>query len=516
MRFASGILALSWVLLLPATAQEPRMMTGEVFDAELYNSFPLKPKVSTRAVLPPRVNLEQYCPTPGNQGSYMTCSAWSSAYHFRTIIEAKQRGLTDRAEIDKIAYSPTWVYEILKKDGDDTCFTGLATAQSLLVFKQLGVPSISSLPFSCLKGSKEVRFQVLDPLIAEAASAKIRDMQILFKHGDTIDPQDKIRAIKKVLAEGYPVLISHTLYNSFGRSKTVWHPEPGEKLADEHGSHAMVVVGYDDNLHGGAFRYLNSWGPEWGDGGYIWVPYDVTGELCYGAYQAYPFAKNPKPLPVPAPSVTDVPDPVAPNISPGPKPPSPVAPDTPVGSVDFVTREGADMPVSRISTRGLVVEQDTPESEAEMSAYRMSQPYPAGTRFRFYLSTKTEGYIYAFASDLTRKVTKIFPYEPGLSPLVGTDSVIAFPADDKVIRMDEQAGTDYLLILFSQQALDVEKMTAAMNGVDGGLTRKIESALGPALVAQEKITFQPGRVSFSVKPDAKGTVVPVMIEINRK
>ena len=174
------------------------------------------------------------------------------------------------------------------------------------------------------------------------------------------------------------------------------------------------------------------------------------------------------------------------------------------------------MPVDRISSQGFVDQDATPGTEKELSAYRMREAYPAATRFRFYLTAKTEGYVYAFASDLTRKVTQIFPHEPGISPLIGADSVIAFPADDKVIRMDDQPGTDYLLVLFSQQELDLEKMMAAMDKAEGGLTRKIETALGPALIEQDEIAFQPGKVSFVVKPEAKGTVVPVMIEINRK
>ena len=35
--------------------------------------------------------------------------------------------------------------------------------------------------------------------------------------------------------------------------------------------HAMVIIGYDDNMYGGAFEILNSWGEEWGDNGYIWI-----------------------------------------------------------------------------------------------------------------------------------------------------------------------------------------------------------------------------------------------------
>ena len=52
--------------------------------------------------------------------------------------------------------------------------------------------------------------------------------------------------------------------------------------------HALVAVGYDDtktiaafrsrhgtdDISGGALRVRNSWGAQWGDGGYGWLPYD--------------------------------------------------------------------------------------------------------------------------------------------------------------------------------------------------------------------------------------------------
>lgn len=40
------------------------------------------------------------------------------------------------------------------------------------------------------------------------------------------------------------------------------------------GLHAIVVVGYDDNMCGGAFRAKNSWGEWWGDDGFFWITYD--------------------------------------------------------------------------------------------------------------------------------------------------------------------------------------------------------------------------------------------------
>lgn len=507
------LLLLSAVFFFTALSAQVRP-TGEVFDAELYNSLPLKAKVSTRSILPPQVSLEKFCPTPGNQGDYMTCAAWSSAYHFRTIIEAKQRGITNQADIDKLVYSPTWVYEILKPEGDDSCGEGLATARSLLVFKELGVPSYATLPFSCLAGDQKVRFAKLDPMMAEAQKARIRDLQILFLAKEGVDPQEKIRAIKKVLAEGYPVLVSHTLYDSFHGAKDVWRTLPAEATAsDRHGSHAMVIVGYDDDKHGGAFRYLNSWGPDWGDGGFIWVPYTTTGDLCYGAYQAFPFpliapSTPPAPAPAPKPSVTPAP-------APAPPAPVPVAENLPSGSMEFRLRDGAIMPVARISSRGLITEDDSPAGY-ETPAYRASSPYPSGTRFRFYMETENEGYVYAFASDLSQKVNKIFPYDNQVSALIGANSIVAFPADTKVIRMDENPGTDYLLVLYSQQELDTDLLEKTMAVTSGGLVAKVKAALGNALIDPAMVDYQANAAGFSVKPGATGTVVPVLVEISHQ
>ena len=52
-------------------------------------------------------------------------------------------------------------------------------------------------------------------------------------------------------------------------------PYPGDELL---GGHAMLAVGYDDERmigeNQGAILARNSWGPEWGDGGYAWLAYE--------------------------------------------------------------------------------------------------------------------------------------------------------------------------------------------------------------------------------------------------
>jgi hypothetical protein len=39
------------------------------------------------------------------------------------------------------------------------------------------------------------------------------------------------------------------------------------------GGHALCVVGYDDEIGGGAFKIVNSWGRDWGNNGFFWLKY---------------------------------------------------------------------------------------------------------------------------------------------------------------------------------------------------------------------------------------------------
>jgi hypothetical protein len=95
--------------------------------------------------------------------------------------------------------------------------------------------------------------------------------------------------IKKALAAGLVVPFGVQLPEGF----TTLHGAPakqvykgaGQCANSKHcGGHAMVIVGYDDARN--AFRVLNSWGTDWGDGGYLWWDYDsLVGRAGFHAFQ---------------------------------------------------------------------------------------------------------------------------------------------------------------------------------------------------------------------------------------
>jgi C1A family cysteine protease len=82
--------------------------------------------------------------------------------------------------------------------------------------------------------------------------------------------------MKGCLASGFPFVYGFTVYESFESDavakgdKAGWVPMP---QADEQaiGGHAVIAVGYDDDDR--VFICRNSWGDQWGDAGYFYMPY---------------------------------------------------------------------------------------------------------------------------------------------------------------------------------------------------------------------------------------------------
>ncbi|TAD89861.1 MAG: peptidase C1 [Bacteroidetes bacterium] len=89
-------------------------------------------------------------------------------------------------------------------------------------------------------------------------------------------------AMKHCLAEGYPFAFGLALFGSFdraGKHGLVPAPEANAATRTSHGNHAMLCVGYSDQSQ--AFIVRNSWGEDWGEQGYCYIPYDYLANPDY-------------------------------------------------------------------------------------------------------------------------------------------------------------------------------------------------------------------------------------------
>eukprot|EP00437_Effrenium_voratum_P006895 CAMPEP_0181421272 /NCGR_PEP_ID=MMETSP1110-20121109/13015_1 /TAXON_ID=174948 /ORGANISM="Symbiodinium sp., Strain CCMP421" /LENGTH=306 /DNA_ID=CAMNT_0023544337 /DNA_START=42 /DNA_END=962 /DNA_ORIENTATION=- len=79
--------------------------------------------------------------------------------------------------------------------------------------------------------------------------------------------------MKACIKHGYPFVFGFTVMTSFSgdvaKTGKMVMPQPGDKIR---GGHAVCAVGYDDFQQ--CFIVRNSWGAEWGDKGYFYMPYE--------------------------------------------------------------------------------------------------------------------------------------------------------------------------------------------------------------------------------------------------
>ena len=82
-----------------------------------------------------------------------------------------------------------------------------------------------------------------------------------------------IEQMQECLKQGYPFVFGFTVYSSFespevAETGIMTMPEEDDQVK---GGHAVMAVGYDNNKK--VFIIRNSWGVEWGDNGYFYMPY---------------------------------------------------------------------------------------------------------------------------------------------------------------------------------------------------------------------------------------------------
>lgn len=450
-----GLYSLLFVLCLFSYGQEKGL--GLVFDEQGIREMPKAAQLATRdfRAMPSSVDLSVYAPEVGDQGKTGTCVAWSSVYHARTISLALRNGLMDKAQITASAFSPSYVYNQIREN--EGCDWGTRINEALELLKAKGAPKLLDFGFDCDRMPNPVDHR-------KAEDYRIKDYKILCYQDD----DNKVAVIKKSLSNNNPVVFGMYTVPSFSGAyyTEVWNPTPKDKDY-ERGGHAMVIVGYDDNKYGGAFRILNSWGNQWGDGGYIWIRYDDAQYAVLFAAEMIDFESEKINL---------------------------------KGAVAFQEVGGSQMTAGYSAINGI---------------YRMDKSYASGTEFQFMIENNEPAYVYAFGSDNSKQSFRIFPYDENTSPYLGyKGNSIFFPSEDQYVRMDQHAGKDVFCILYSNEAIDFDRVLTEMPRYEGTFKERLKQVLGSRLANEEQVTYSDRLIQFTSSKVDPSAIVPVIIEID--
>lgn len=227
--------------------------------------------------LPDSISWRQFAPYPGNQGNYGTCVGWSSGYCGLTTLYAKQLNIKNRNVITAMAMCPYTVYNNIKSEYDYGCQQGTTLEDAGSFLTSTGTKRFYIHESDC--GTTEEQDMKMGIYKADDFSALWEwgfDMDI-----EATSEKEKIEKTKSALADGNIVVIGMGVSTSFMRdvnSKGVWEKSTNIWENYPRGGHAMCVLGYNDKRFGGTFEVQNSWGQDWGAGGYVYITYEDFGE----------------------------------------------------------------------------------------------------------------------------------------------------------------------------------------------------------------------------------------------
>lgn len=405
--------------------------------------------------LPEKISLKRFAPTPGNQGAFSTCAGWACSYSARTILNSIKNNYIQPL-IDENAFSPSFVYNQIRKDS--SCNSPVILQEALELIKTQGVLSIKDFGYDCDRTIKSQEKY-------KAGVNKIMEYREIFNRYSS----NKILATKKSLSEFKPVIIAMDVPRSFERTGNIWVPQLSEYKVWGIG-HALVVIGYDDSLSGGSFEVINSWGTEWGNQGFCWIRYKDYDYFTFSGYEI----------------------------------------------IDDIVNANADYALS--GTLTFLLDDGNPmELKKVGSIFQTESSYSSGTKFNVLLSNNEPAFVYAFGSDLQKKITPIFPPNKKISPLLPyKNNNLALPNDYSSLMLDETTGKTYFCFIYSSKKIDIESAFKNINKSKGTFEQRVNKSFLQDIVSNSEISLkESNKIVLKAKSEGKKLVV-LIVEIDHK
>lgn len=205
-----------------------------------------------------RYSLEEYLPEIGDQGDVGSCVGWASTYYGLTVVKRIEHG-RDYPVFSPLSTFNRYCFFYHK----NPCYGGSQIDGSLEVLKKYGSPLLSEYALqNCAHDPDKTKYK-----------DRLFDFERL-QHMNYLQ-------IKAAISNNRPVVVGMNVYAG-GKGNSL-----NSKFLDSNGvikienfnsdfavaGHAMCIIGYDDNIGGGSFKLVNSWGKEWGKDGFCWLRY---------------------------------------------------------------------------------------------------------------------------------------------------------------------------------------------------------------------------------------------------
>ncbi len=432
---------------------------AELDEKEYDKAMVFEPLAVGSSRLPSSVSLARFAPKILHQGSQGSCSGWASAYGARTISYAQANGRNP----NQVAFSPSFLYNQIALPRCQGAYLGAA----MEAMKKIG--SLPFKEFGYTDRTCQIKPDRAD--VGAAANFRIKGYNRLTQGANNYSTD--LHGIKQHLAQGAPVVVGMLVGQSFMQGmmgRKTWRPSRAEYSGQGLGGHAMCVVGYDDQMNGGAFQIMNSWGPQWGENGYAWIRYQDFEQFTKEAYGLFPEGKAKR--------------------------------------FDSDRMEVKFALVENQSQRAI------PLRQTDEIVFRTTSPLPKGAKFKLAITNSVECYTYIFGKETNGSSYVLFPYTQKHSPYCGITGTRLFPRDYSM-TLDDVGSRDYIAIVVSKKPLDYQRVNAKMNASRAaGFTMRMVESLIEDFVPECK--FEVGEHVYFNCNTAKKNVIGMVIEIDKR
>ncbi len=455
----------------------------------------------SRDALPDNCSLRQYAPPVGNQQTYSTCAAWATAYATRTIAFAVSHNFTVNNSYDKITsntFSPDFVYNNVQPSGD--CNQTSSIKRSLAFLADKGALIKKSNNFVCGGVYATPDFDI-------AKNYKIKDFQRI--NDPTTETEDGLTLkMKMLLVNKNAIAFGMVTPDSFDNTTKsgIWQPTKEDytnidsvrhKLLPKHDGHAMCVIGYDDNINGGSYEIMNSWGPLNGNNGFFWVNYHDFFLFAYEMYTVSDFGAAKADSTVSANTKTDSSAKAAPLnlgevVSNLPAPKTLVVADTKPklkGEMELMlfnadkTYETILVNKTAIDINGDDIDSANASKSYGYTSFNLLKPLYSGNRYKIKFTLTQPSYVYVLSKDGNNNYSRLFPQKlKNESPLISfTNTSIFLPNEKQNFLLDDIPGQEKLCVLLSKSPIDIntldEQCMAANNNIYQTLRKTLSNRL---------------------------------------
>lgn len=202
------------------------------------------------------VDLREMCPPVYNQGELGSCTANAlvCAIQYDELKQNLENQVPSRLFI---YYNERYIEGTIDQD------TGASLRDGVKCINKIGYCNETQWPYDIKKFTEKPEQSCYD-YARKHKSLNYQRVQ-----------QDETH-LKSILSMGFPIVFGISVYQSFesenvAKTGMVPMPEKEERML---GGHAIVLVGFDDVNR--LFIFRNSWGEEWGEKGYGYLPFDYV------------------------------------------------------------------------------------------------------------------------------------------------------------------------------------------------------------------------------------------------